>query len=1312
MKSLKTILDSISSLEEELTSLNSKLEQEKDNMFNSIVEISPNFTAIVQNEKFVYVNAKGQSLLKCVNSCEIIGKSIYEFIQLDIHANIESLFEGKVCNELNGTLHMQMLTTSGDSICLEASSKPFTYNNKEAVLIVGRDITSELIQKQKLEEEENLRGLILNSFSELIAFYEPNHKIGWMNDAAKKHYGITDDSYIGKYCYSVRFGADKPCADCPMKLGKNEPHERTVSDKDLLWRVRHTPVFDTQGAISGYIELSIDVTQKEKRKAELKEAENKLKESEQHFREVFENSHDSLFLLEVTEDMRFRNLDFNAAFENSTGIKRSEHIGKFAEEVVSEEMAQKVNRQYRYCVEEKKAILDKEIELKLPTGTHTYLSSIIPIPDKNGNVYRLMGITRDITERKQLDELLMRKQKNLEEAQRIGKIGSWELDLILNKIERSEEIYRIYELDSLNASASAEEYLSIIHSDDRDRVRIAHTDSVKNKKPYKIEYRLLFADGRVKYISEHCETFYDESGNPIRSVGTVQDITEQKLQQEKIEMLSYALNNASDAVFICEDKTINFSYVNDQACRSLGYSREELLGLTIFDIDPDATIDLFRKIVADLGSGKRSIVESRHRKKDGTFFPVEVISSRYQFSGKTYVMNVVQDISERKRAEEALQEERRLFIGGPNVAFKWTAADGWPVEYVSPNIFDQFGYTPEDLTSGKVSFGSIVHPDDMPMVGVEVARYSEAMVPYFEQEYRIAHADGVYRWVYDFTVVVRDSNGNITHYKGYISDITERKNKQKALIEAEDKLKESEHRYREIFNNSHDSISLLEVLEGPRFRILALNDQYLKEIGVTRDQFVEKTVEDNVSPEDAARINAKYKHCVDTGAIYADTIELNMPKGLRTYHSTLIPIHDNTGKVYRLMAVSRDITDELKNKLELEKSRNLLSDAEVIASLGNFYMDFTNEKFHCSKGVYNILGLPFKEETAENLDVFKFVHPEDIDRIKEKLSCAFDTKIKFNESLRIIDNYGNEKVVRASGSFVIDSLGNEFFLGNFQDVSKVHSLKKQVVVGEEKIKMLAENSPLGILITSGRTPLFINQALLDLFGVCSLKEFNKINPIDLVHPDDRNSLMKFGDKLFEDKNEKPTSYQLTVRTLELNGKLRIFDLRFTTCWMDNQKYIQVLVIDISDEIEKEKLMSQLAADSLYISQKNSTILSIKQELDEILKVKCLRCNNGPDFSNILKVLTAYSDSDSDWGLFNKHFENLHPEFFKNLEFLCPTLTSVDIRHCACIRLNIDTKEIADFFNVTPASIQKSRVRLKKKLNLPLEVDLREFIMCL
>lgn len=1056
MKSIKTILDSISSLEGELTSLNIKLEQEKDNMFNSIVEISPNFTAITQNEKFVFVNSAGQSLLKCSKSCDIIGKSVYDFLHPDIHLSIKERFENLEFNDTSNPLKIQVLSTDGNSICMEVTSKSFTYNNTLAALIIGRDVTQEVIQKQKLIE------------------------------------------------------------------------------------------------------------------------------AEQRYREIFDYSNESLFLLEVLGDSRFCTLEVNPQFEKEVGLTREMCIGKTMEEAASADMAAEINVKFQRCVDARTEI-EEDIELQFPNGKRYFHSNLVPIFDENGNVRRISGIARDITERKQLDELLKKRQKNLEEAQRIGKIGSWELDLHLNKIERSEETCRIYELDPFNTGASPEESLSIIHPDDRDKVCIAHANSVRNMKPYQIEYRLLFADGRIKSVTERCETFYDESGNPLRSVGTVQDITEQKQRQEEIEMLGFALNNAYNAVFISEENTINFSYVNDQACRLLGYSREELLGMTIFDIDPDATVDLLKQIDTDIALGKTSIIETGHKRKDGAVVPVQITTTRYQHNNKTYVMNIVQDISERKK-------------------------------------------------------------------------------------------------------------------------------KQNELIEAEEKRRESERRYREIFDNSHDSIYLLEILEDSHFRLLAVNAQYEKEIGVTSEQCVGNTMEEHVGSEVAVIVNAKYQRCIDAGTIIEEILELDMALGKRTYHSTLIPIRNNKSEIYRIMGVTRDITDELRNERELETSRNLLSNAELVASLGNFYMDFSNSKFRCSKGIYNILGLTFKEE--ENLDVFKFVHPDDIEWVKKQLNCAFETKIKFDEILRIIDHYGSEKVVHATGSFVTDSLDAELFLCNFQDVSNIHSLKKQIVIGEGKFKMLAENSPLGILILNGRTPLFINQALLDLSGVCSLKEFNEINPIDLVHPDDRNSLLKLTDKLFEDKNEEPTSYQLTVRSLGLNGKQSVFDLRFTTCWMADSKYLQIVVIDISDEIEKETFLSQLASDSLYISQKNCTILSIKHELDEILKVKCLRCSDGPDFRNILKILDQYSNADCDWGLFNKQFENLHPEFILNLNIICPSLTTYDIKHCACIRLDLDTKEIAVFFNVEPASIQKSRVRLKKKLGLPQNVDLREFIMCL
>jgi len=148
----------------------------------------------------------------------------------------------------------------------------------------------------------------------------------------------------------------------------------------------------------------------------------------------------------------------------------------------------------------------------------------------------------------------------------------------------------------------------------------------------------------------------------------------------------------------------------------------------------------------------------------------------------TQVIVTFVDITKRILAEETVRVERGLFVGGPSVVFKWKAEEGWPVEYVSPNVVEQFGYTPEDLTSGKARpFGLLVHPDDLARVGEEVVRYGEQGAASFEQVYRIAHADGSYRWVDDFTTILRGRDGAITHYLGYLLDITGIKSAEESL---------------------------------------------------------------------------------------------------------------------------------------------------------------------------------------------------------------------------------------------------------------------------------------------------------------------------------------------------------------------------------------------------------------------------------------------------------------------------------------------------------------------------------------------------
>ena len=133
-------------------------------------------------------------------------------------------------------------------------------------------------------------------------------------------------------------------------------------------------------------------------------------------------------------------------------------------------------------------------------------------------------------------------------------------------------------------------------------------------------------------------------------------------------------------------------------------------------------------------------------------------------------------------------DERAIFVQGPVVIFKWRHADGWPVEYVSANAVEVFGHAADDFTSGRVRYGDVLHPDDAERVAREVAAGTAAGAPSWTHEhYRIRHKDGSVRWLYDFTRPLRDATGAVTHYLGYVIDISSR-------IAAEDEARELERR--------------------------------------------------------------------------------------------------------------------------------------------------------------------------------------------------------------------------------------------------------------------------------------------------------------------------------------------------------------------------------------------------------------------------------------------------------------------------------------------------------------------------------------
>jgi PAS domain S-box-containing protein len=260
-------------------------------------------------------------------------------------------------------------------------------------------------------------------------------------------------------------------------------------------------------------------------------------------------------------------------------------------------------------------------------------------------------LQQEIAERKQLEEALQASKLHLKTAQHIACIGSWSLDLISGKLIWSDEIFRIFEIDPNQFSATYEAFLDAIYPEDRDAVDRAYTESLTNHTPYEIIHRLIMPDGRVKWVQERCTSEFDEAGKAKRSTGTVQDITERKMADESLLLARFSINRSSDGFFwMTPDARI--VDVNDAACRSLGYSKEELLQLTIPDIDPFYNANVWQQHFIDLRQQGSLKFETVHTTKDGIQFPVEIAANYIKFGSEEYNCGIVRNITERKQAEE------------------------------------------------------------------------------------------------------------------------------------------------------------------------------------------------------------------------------------------------------------------------------------------------------------------------------------------------------------------------------------------------------------------------------------------------------------------------------------------------------------------------------------------------------------------------------------------------------------------------------------------------------------------------------------
>ena len=268
---------------------------------------------------------------------------------------------------------------------------------------------------------------------------------------------------------------------------------------------------------------------------------------------------------------------FNRGAETITGYKKEEVIGKdWFKLFIKTENIEELNQTWgeAWGIDShsyENSILTKSGDEKIISWQNTGIYE-----GDDSSKHLLISIGEDITESKLDGELILETKAKLNEAQRIAKIGSWELDLISNMLSWSDEVYRIFDIDNHEFEVTYEAFLENIHPEDRDFVNNAYSESVKNKIPYNIIHRLLLKDGTIKFVNEVCETTYDDSGNAILSMGTIQDITERKMAEDALkesQIFTKTLLDASpDLIYIYDIVDGKNIYSNEGINSILGYS--------------------------------------------------------------------------------------------------------------------------------------------------------------------------------------------------------------------------------------------------------------------------------------------------------------------------------------------------------------------------------------------------------------------------------------------------------------------------------------------------------------------------------------------------------------------------------------------------------------------------------------------------------------------------------------------------------------------------------------------------------------------
>lgn len=268
-------------------------------------------------------------------------------------------------------------------------------------------------------------------------------------------------------------------------------------------------------------------------------------------------------------------------------------------------------------------------------------------------------VTTILGERKKTEEDLQRTNELLSLAQRESKAGVWDWELGNGKLTWSDELFQLFGLDPKTSTAHFDTWRNLILPADRQLAEERINAALRDGTPLYNEYRIVLPDGETRWIAAIGNTIRNERNEISRMTGLCFDITEQKEMQRRTlqseQRYKTLVQQAADALFV-HDFSGNFLEVNQQACDSTGYSREELLRMNVTDTSPRFDLPKAQALWGQLKFGEPRAFTSIKRRKDGSTYPADIRLALLELDGQKLVMSLVSDITDRVEQEEKLRD--------------------------------------------------------------------------------------------------------------------------------------------------------------------------------------------------------------------------------------------------------------------------------------------------------------------------------------------------------------------------------------------------------------------------------------------------------------------------------------------------------------------------------------------------------------------------------------------------------------------------------------------------------------------------------